>query len=181
MEGTEVDVLERQLLVVVATVVSIIEAIVTRPVKASFTTPCNKMVLVKRLDICAHLIDPLGDHVRSAVLAARQVSHTISTASWLVRQLPRHDGRRHSVAFDNLLDVLLVRFLNGWDMIELTNAMLVYDHVGKDCVTYIVMVLVAEIGRVDIHATIVGPVVCQSNDELHASFLRSLHDFVERY
>ena len=118
--------------------------------------------------------------MRGAVLAARQVSHTISTASWLVRQLPCHDGRRLGVALDDLLDVLLVRFLDGWDMIELTRSMLVYDHAGRSCVTYIVMVLVAKVGRVDIHATIISPVVRQSNNELHASFLRSLHDFVER-
>ena len=120
MESSEVNVLERQLLIIVSTIVSVVEAIVTGPVETSLTTPCNKMVLVKRLDICAHLIDPLGDHVRSAVLAARQVAHTISTASWFIRQLPRHDGRRLGVALDDLLDVLLVRFLYDRDMIELT-------------------------------------------------------------
>lgn len=42
------------------------------------------------------------------------------------------------------------------------------------------MVLVAQIDRVYIHATIVGPVISQSNDKLHSCLFRSLDNFIER-
>ena len=71
MEGTEVNVLECQLFVVVSTIVTVVESIVTRSIKTSFTAPGDKMVLIERLDICAHLVDPFGDPVGSTIVAAR--------------------------------------------------------------------------------------------------------------
>lgn len=41
------------------------------------------------------------------------------------------------------------------------------------------MVSAAQIDSVDIHATVIGPVVGQSYKKLDASLLRSLHNFVE--
>ena len=65
-------------------------------------------------------------------------------------------------------------------MVKLATDMSVYNLTCWDFITYIVMVLVAQIDRVYIHATIVGPVVSQSNDQLHSCLFRSLDDFIER-
>jgi hypothetical protein len=68
MEGTKIDVLERQLFVIVSTIESIVKAVIAGSVKAALTTPCNEMVFVKRFDVCAHLIDPFRDYLGSTVL-----------------------------------------------------------------------------------------------------------------
>lgn len=41
------------------------------------------------------------------------------------------------------------------------------------------MVFPSEVHGVNIHATIVGPVIGKGNDELHASFGSTVDDFVE--
>ncbi len=71
VKGAKVDVLERQLFVVVSSIIAVVEAIVTGSVEAALTTPSDKVVLVKRLDVCAHLVDPFSYHLGGAVLATR--------------------------------------------------------------------------------------------------------------
>jgi hypothetical protein len=68
VEGTKIDVLERQFFVIVSTIESVVKAVIAGSVKTSLTTPCNEMVFVKRLDVCAHLIDPFRDYLGSAIL-----------------------------------------------------------------------------------------------------------------
>src|SRR5687768_5204702 len=45
--------------------------------------------------------------------------------------------------------------------------------------THIVVVLTAEVDGIHIHASVIGPVVCERNDELDASFSRSINNLVE--
>lgn len=82
-------------------------------------------------------------------------------ASGLVRKLPSHDGGLVEVAGDKGFDVALVRCL--------------YARIG---IEQVVVGGIQDLFDIDVHATIVGPIVGQGNNKTKAMRLRRGDDVI---
>lgn len=179
VECTKIDVLQLELRVKVATISAVVCPVVGHNVETTFAAGSDEVMLVQAPDVRAHLIVPLGDHVRRAAVRARQVAGAVCAAASLVGDLPGHDGRVVLVTGHHCLDVALECLLDLRLAVELFSALanIIFPILWR--ATNIIVVLSAEVDGVDVHASIVGPVVGQSDDQLHADFAGGVDDFVK--
>ena len=84
MEDAEIDILEAQLAVEIAPVATAVESVIRADVETPLAAPRHEVVGVETLHVGAHLVDPTAQRLRGAVVAPRQVAHSVGTAARLV-------------------------------------------------------------------------------------------------
>ena len=163
VERAEVDIFQCEFGIKVPSIGSIVCPVIRLNVESTLTTPGHEMVGVQLLHECAHLVNPACEEFGIAVgLAAGEVTDGIGATAGFIGKLPGHDGGGIDVTGHEGFNVVLVCILDGRDAIEL-HAMLVaiIDRGFRVQKTDIVVVLSAQVDGIHIHATIIGPVVCE--------------------
>jgi hypothetical protein len=113
VESAKVDVLQFELGIEVTAIRTIVCPVIGLNVETTLAARGDKVILVQALDVCAHLIVPSGDQLRSAVLRSGKIADAVSAAAGLVGELPSEDGRivlvsghdRFDIPLESLLDL----------------------------------------------------------------------------
>jgi len=148
-------------------------------VKLAFAASGDQMKRVERFDVGGHFGGPGVDKGDGAVAAGGEVADRVARTAGLISELPgEYCGRVLVTTYDGG-DVAFKCCLDSGVPIELETRLGCYQVSGsKD--SNIIVVSATEVDSVDIHATVVGPVVNQRNNQLTAHFLSSIDDLVER-
>jgi len=162
MESAVIDMGKSGKCVEVDTVRSIVRPVgAARVIEESFASDADQVVLVERLDVCRDLAGPIHESGSCAVGASREVSDGVTVTTRFVCKLPSEDGGGVDVASHNGLDIVLVCGNDLWVGVE------------------VVVVFASKIDRVDIHPTIVSPVVGESHNKFDAFLFSKLDHLVE--
>jgi hypothetical protein len=184
MECAKVNTRQGKFRIEITAIGTVVCPVVRLDVEASLAAPCYEVVPVNRFDECAHLIDPGGHDIRVAILAAWKIPSTIRAATGLVGEFPGHNGRVVSVAGNNCSDIVLERCLDLRENVELPAVLAlvaIFMFLGSknSFATHIVMIPSTQIHGVNVHSTVVGPVVRQGNNELDSDLVGSGDHLVE--
>jgi hypothetical protein len=178
VESAKVDVLQLELSVEVTTVRTIVSPVFRLDVEATLTARGDEMVLVQALDVCAHLIVPSGDRRGSTVLRSRKVAYAVRAAAGFVGELPGEDGRVVLVSGHDCLDVSLESLLDLGQAVELCSSQNVSTTKGSP-ITNIIVVLPTKVDGVDIHASVISPVVRECHHQLDSGLACGVDNFVK--
>lgn len=178
VERAKIDILQLQLHIKITPVGAIVRPVVGLDVEPSLAPCRDEVVLVQTLDVSAHLVVPLGQELGRAVVGSGEVAGPIGAAAGFVGDFPGHDGGVVFVAGYHCFDVAFECFLDLGEAVEL-DLVSIMSVEGVPLKTNVVVVLASKIDGVDVHASVVGPVVRECYDELDADFASRVDDFVE--
>lgn len=178
VESAKVDVLQFELGVEVTTIRTVVCPVVGLDVEATLATSRDKVVLVQALDVGAHLIVPSGDQLWSAVFGSWQIAYTVGATAGFVGELPSEDGRVVLVSGHNGLDVSLESLLDLRQAVELCPSQRI-PTIGELARTNIVVVFSTKVDRVNVHASIIGPVIRECHYQFDPGLACGIDDFVK--
>ena len=178
VESAKVDVLQFELGVKVTTVRAVVCPVIGLDVEAALAAGRDEVILIQALDVGAHLIVPSSDQFWSAVIGPRKVAYAVCAAAGFVGELPSEDGRVVLVSGHNGLDVSLESLLDLRQAVELCSSQHIQT-IRKPAGTNIIMVFAAKVDGVNVHASIIGPVVRECHNQFDSGLARSVDHFVK--
>jgi hypothetical protein len=178
VECAKVDVLQFELGVKVTTVRTIVCPVIRLDVEATLAARGNKVVLVQALNVCAHLIVPSSDQLRSTVLRSGKIANAVRAAAGLIGELPGEYGRVVLVSGHNRLDVSLKCLLDLRQAVELCSNQQILA-AKKLARTNIIVVFSTKVDRINVHASVVGPVVRECHYQFDSCLGCGVDNFVK--
>ena len=136
------------------------------------------MILVQALDVGAHLIVPSGDQLWSAVLGSGQVAYAVCATAGFIGELPSEDGRVVLVPGHNGLNVSLESLLDLWQAVKLCSGQHI-PTIREPARTNIIVVFSTKVNSVDVHASIIGPVVREGHYQFDSGLGCGVDNFVK--
>ena len=178
VESTKVDVLQFELGVEITTVRTVVRPVIRLDVEATLAARGDKVVLVQALDVRTHLIVPSSDQLRSTVLRSGKIAYAVRAAAALIGELPGEDGRAVLVSGNDCLNVSLESLLDFRQAVELCLSQQIPTTRGF-VRTNIIVVCSAKVDRVNVHASVVGPVVRECYYQFDSGLGCGVHNFVK--